>query len=118
MTGIDYSKAAKLRDVVFRCGTPHAEWISETIRTAQPENLQRLSLELPHHATIKDTIWETVHQEWLDLGGLLVEFWASDSLRLVVCAPGGGGGEKELRDYLAMFLPELAGRGIVSDLVL
>ena len=100
---------------MLRCGSPHAEWIRETLRTTKPENLQQLSLDLPDHATIEDAIWGTVHQEWMDLDGLLVRSWASDSLRLVVCAPGRGG--KELRDYVAMFLPELARRGI-ADLVL
>jgi len=111
-TGIDLSQARKLQDVVFRCGSPHAKWISETLRTTGPENLQQLSLDLPHHTAIG---WETVHQEWLDLDDLLVEFWATHSLRLVVRAPWKG--EKELRDYVAMFLPELATRGI-ADLVL
>ena len=99
---------------MFRCGRPHAEWISRALRTTGPENLQRLSLELPHHTTIEDGMLGTVRQEWLDLDRLLVESWASHPLRLVIHAPGKG--ENGLWHYVEMFLPELARGGIV-DLV-
>jgi len=110
MPGINLSRARKLRDVLFRCRRLHAQWISKTLRTARPENLQLLSLELPHSVAVEGAI----RQEWLDLDSLLVEFWVSHSLRLVIRAAENGG--KELRDYVARFLPELAGRGI-ADLV-
>jgi len=115
MTGIDLSQAANLRDVVFRCGRLRARWISETLHTIGPKNLQRLSLELSHCSVIEDTTWETVHPEWLDLDSLLVPFWVSRSLRLkVINTPGKG--EEGVRDRVAKFLPELTRRGI-ADLV-
>ena len=104
-----------LRDVAFRCGWPRAKWISETLRTARPENLKRLSLELPYRAVIEDSILETIHQEWLDLDGSLVKFWVLHSFCFVIRSPGRGG--EALRDNVARFLPELVGRGI-SDPVL
>jgi len=101
--------------VVFRCGGLRAEWISKTLHSVEPNTLQRLSLELPRCAAIEDTTWETVQQEWLDLDCLLVQFWVSHSLRLqVIHTPGRG--EKDLRDRMAMFLPEMTRRGI-TDLV-
>jgi hypothetical protein len=111
-TGLDLSKTTKLRDVVFRCGMANIEWINKTLQTTEPKNLQHLSLALPRALDIRDTVWETVHQEWLDLDCLLVQFWTSHSLRpKVMCEPGKGG-----KDYVARFLPELTSRGIV-DLV-
>jgi len=115
MTGIDLSQVANLRDVVFRCGGLRARWTSETLHTIGPKNLQHLSLELSHCSVIEDTTWETVHQEWLDLDSLLVQFWVSHSLRLKVIHTLEKGGQ-DVRDHVAMFLPELTRRGI-ADLV-
>jgi len=113
MIGIDLSQAAKLRDVVFRCGGLRAQWISETLHTVEPKNLQRLSLELPRRSAIEDTTWETVHQEWLDLDSLFVQSSVSHALRLkVIHAPGKG--ELDVRDRMAVFLPELTRRGIAD----
>jgi len=114
MTWIDLSQAAKLRDVVFQCGGLRAEWISKTLHTIEPKILRHLSLELPRPAVIEDTTWDTVQQEWLDLDSLLVQFWFSHSLRLkVIHMPWKG--EKELRDCMAKFLPELTKRGIADS---
>ena len=111
--GIDLSQAAKLQDVSFRCGGLRAEWISKTLHTIKPKILRRLSLELPRPAVIEDMTWETVQQEWLDLDSLLVQFWFSHSLRLkVIHTPGKE--EKELRDHMAKFLPEMTNRGIAD----
>jgi len=91
---------------------PNVEWISKALQTARSRNLQRISLELPCRL-IEATVWETVHQEWADLDQLLVEFWASRSLRPKVMYEPGKSGE-EMRDYVIGLLPELTRRGIID----
>jgi len=116
-TDLDLSEATKLRDVVFRCARANVRWISKALHTARSGDLQRISLELPRHrqVAIEHATWETVHQEWADLDHLLVQFWASHSLRPKVMYESGKWG-KEMRDYATMLLPELTRRGII-DLV-
>ena len=111
--GIDLSQVSTLREAVFRCGGLRAEWIIRTLHNTEPRNLQRLSLELPRYSDIEDAVWETVHQEWLDLDSLLVQFWVSHSLRLKVMSMPEMG-EEDLRDYVTMFLPEMTERGIID----
>jgi len=83
------------------------------IHTVEPKNLHRLSLELPRCVMTEDPTWEAVHRrEWLDLESLLVQFWASHSLRSKVIYTTGG--EKGVRDDMATFLPELTRRGIID----
>jgi len=117
MTEFDLSGATKLRDVVFRSTRANVKWINEALHTIKSGNLQRISLELPRrsHFPIGDVIWEKVHREWADLDHLLVQFWASRSLRPKVMY-GLRNQEEELRDHLAGLLPELTRRGII-DLV-
>jgi len=113
-TGIDLSKAVKLRDVVFRCTGLHAEWITKTLNTVKSENLHSLSLKFPRSG-IEDPVWEVAHREWLDLDRLLVQFWDSHKLRSKVIYATEKG-EKDAKDEVAKFFPELTRRGIVDVL--
>jgi len=117
MAEFDLSEATKLRDVVFRCTKQRVKWISKALHTIRSRSLQRISLELPRRdqAPTGDAIWEAVHQEWVDLDHLLVQFWTSRSLRpTVMYEPGEL--EEEMRVYVATLLPELTRRGAI-DLV-
>ena len=117
MTGLDLSGATQIRDVLFRCLKPNVKWISKVLHTARSGNLRRISLEPPRHrhVAIGAAAWEKVRQEWPELDQLLVQFWASHSLRpKVMCEPGWMG--KEMGDHVARLLPELTRRGII-DLV-
>jgi len=115
MTQLDFSEAAKLRDVVFRRTWPNVKWTSKALHTARSGNLQRVSLELPRHDRVAtgEAIWETVREEWADLDHELV--WTSHSLRPEVIYEPGKCGQK-MRVHAAGLLPELTRRGIV-DLV-
>ena len=85
------------------------------LRTAEPQNLRHVLLELPRHLGTGDAIWEPVRREWLELDCLLVQLWTSHSLRsTVMYGPGEGG--RDLRDLVARLLPELT-RGGIFDLV-
>lgn len=75
-TGLDLSRAARLREVVFRCAGLRAEWITKTLHTVEPQNIQRLSSELPRCATVGNTAREAVHLERPNPNSLLVQFWA------------------------------------------
>jgi len=97
---------------VFRCAWLRAEWITKTLYTVESKNLHSLSLELPHSG-IEDPVWEVAHREWLDLDRLLVQFWDSHKLRSKVIYAKAKG-EKDAKDEVAKFFPELTRRGIVD----
>ena len=80
------------------------------LHTTESKNIQHISLELYRYA-----LWDVVHQGWLDLDHLLVQLWASHSLRLKV-AYELLRGSRESRYHVTKLLPELMRRGVV-DLV-
>ena len=96
---------------MFRYAGLHAEWITKTLNTVKSKNLHSLSLKLPRSG-IEDPVWEVAHQEWLDLDRLLVQFWDSHKLRSKVIYAT----EKDAKDEVAKFFPELTRRGIVDVL--
>ena len=113
-SSFDLSTATKLNDLVFQCTWKDVQWITMALRTVESKNLQRIALR-PCAATFVNTVPESTHQEWLDLGRLLVQFWISHSIRPRVTrgleACGAGFRYDEL-----VVMPELARRGLV-DLV-
>ena len=56
---------------------------------------------------------EAVHQEWLDLDHVLVQFWNSHSVRPEITY-GAGGRVDDLRAFAPILLPELTRRGLVN----
>jgi len=58
-------------------------------------------------------VWEEARLEWLDLDRLLVQFWASHELRSRVVYTTAKE-ERDAKDRMAKFLPELTRRGIVD----
>jgi hypothetical protein len=79
------------------------------LRTVDLNNIQQVSLELSYR-----TFSETVHQGWLDLDSLLVQFRTSRSLRLKVMHTLTR--KRDRREGVARLLPEVMRRG-VADLV-
>ena len=109
----DLSHATKLRDLMLLGRRSNIRWIVEAIQTAQPNNLQQITIHpstLPHGDP-----GEMDHRDWKDLDRLLVQFWTSDSVRSrLVYSPNSGG--EDTRDSVPTLLPELTRRGLV-DLV-
>jgi len=124
---IDLSKATKLRDIVFRCGSLSSEWIVMALETITPrhQNLQRISIHIPQVLTCAihedGFIIERIEEanpdtQWLDLDRLLVQFWSSRSIRPEVVYPNTKSEGNGMRDWAGYLLPEMTMRGIV-DLV-
>ena len=114
MAPLDLSKAKKLSDVEFMCRSPSVRWVTTTLRGAGTGTLQTISLAVSLLAFDAASRYERLHQEWLTLDHLLVQFWTLHpfSLRLSyqpVPARGLGSCAEKL-------LPESMRRGIV-DLV-
>lgn len=113
---LDLSKAGKLKDLAFRCGSPGVWWIATALQTIRFENLEQITIDL--HATVfRDPISEVVHQEWLDLDCVLVQLSTSSSIRPQVrCEQGEGG--KDNRCYLPTLLPEAMSGGFIDPMML
>lgn len=95
---------------MFRCKSSDVRWITTTLHTVEPQNIQQISLESLHYIP-----WRETQQEWFDLDTLLVQFWTSHSLRLeVVYESRRGWGDRA--ETIARLLPEVMRRGI-ADLV-
>lgn len=107
---LDLSKATKLQDISFRCRCLNAQWIITALRTIDCENIREISLDLA-----PDVLRRAVHQEWVDLDFLLVQFWTSHSLRLKVMYDSRRGCGNQM-ECVTRLLPELVRRGI-ADLV-
>jgi len=90
------------------------QWVTEALQTIKSKNLQRITVR-PVPGAFLHTIEEPVRQQWHDLDRLLVQFWASHSIRPKVTYEAGMR-KKDIRDYTPTLLPELTKRGLV-DLV-
>jgi hypothetical protein len=110
---LDFSKATKLKELVFRCGEPNVQRIVMALQTVQSKSLQQITIH-PYGA-FAIPVKEAVRQEWQDLDHLLVQFWTSLSIRPRIACEAGIGGDN-LRAYVPNLLPELTRRGLV-DLV-
>ena len=77
-SSIDLSKAMKLKDIVFRCDDSDVGWITEALRTAKFDNIQRISLDIPQEGL--------PHPRWSGLDSLLVRSWTSHPRRVDVAA--------------------------------
>lgn len=76
---LELSKAVKLKDVSFRLYGPNIQWLVRTLKAAKAESLQQIIIRAS--AGFYDLIGERDRQEWQDLDWLLVELWASRSIR-------------------------------------
>ena len=110
---LDLSEATKLERVAFLCKDPNVQWIVTTLLTAGTKNLQSVSITLSHRVILRALTVESIHQGWLDLDRLLVQFWTSHSLRLKLMYEWIETG-KDLNEAVGLVLPELTRRGIVD----
>ena len=100
MSSLDLSKATKLKDVKFWCNRPTIQWITMALQSIKSKNLQQVIIHC--HFILENPVGETVYREWQDLDHVLVQFWASHSIRpKVVCGMG------EKASYLVALVPTL-----------
>ena len=111
-TSFNLSKGKKLKQLVFLCMRSGVRWVTEALRTVKSKRLQQITLR-PDHNALANKFGEAVCQQWHDLDSLLVQFWASHSIRPKVTYEVGVGRE-DMRDYAPSLLPELTRRGLVD----
>ena len=123
---VDLSKATKLEGVVFRPVSPGVEWITTALRTVTPEHrtLQQISIYVPFNSALYDIgidigppIGETTRRQWSGLDHLLIHLWESRSIRPKLVCMRLKWEERDIRDVIESFLPEVTGRGVGIDLV-
>ena len=105
------STATKLKYLVFQCGRANVQWITEALQTVESKSLQQITVR-PYFPRM---ITELYCQQWHDLDWLLVQFWASHSIRPRVTYQAEVI-KNDIRYYALSLLPELTRRGLV-DLV-
>jgi hypothetical protein len=107
---LDLSKATKLKAVVLQCASPNLQWAATTLQTIESENLQRITIDM---SKLENLLKETVHQTWLDLDRLLLQFSESHSIRPEIILSRGRG-RTDFMNLMPILLPELTRRGIVD----
>jgi hypothetical protein len=110
---LDLSKTSEIYRFGARCQTSR---ITVALQTVQSKNLQRITIHPACGCTTSvNLIGEAVRQEWQDLDHLLLQFWATYSIRPKIMYEADKGGD-DLRASAPSLLPELTRRGLV-DLV-
>ena len=123
LASLNFSKATKLREAVFRPESKSIEWITMALQTITHEHqaFQRISIYVPFHLTLfrvgadmGQYLGETASRWWSDLDQLLVQFWESRSIRSRVgCARQGEAGQST--EYcVGCLLPEATKIGIID----
>jgi hypothetical protein len=108
---LDFSKATKLKELVFYCGKPNVQRITMALQTVQSKNLQQITIR--PYGSWANLVEEDVRQEWRDLDRLLVQFWTSRSIRPRIIYEAGKEGDY-LRALVPKLLPKLTRRGLVD----
>ena len=111
--GLGLSKATKLKDVVFLCTEQGVRWIVATLSTAETGNLRSISLGLSYRVVLNALTAKPIDEAWLHLDSLLVQFWASRSIRPKL-AYEWVEEETDSDGNVERLLPELTRRGIVA----
>ena len=121
---IDLSKATKLREVAFRCGsmTNGCGWIITALNTITSEHrdLKQISVQVPYpsdeghrrRSIIERAEAEGRGRRWSDLDSLLVGFWESRSVSSKIVCPWTRD-RTRAKDWAVYLLPETTKRGII-----
>ena len=120
---IDLSKAAGLKNVVFRVSPESVGWVTTALQTIPPEHrdLQRISICVPRRLALGDygpdiipSLGEDASRQWSDLDRLLVEFWESRSIRPAVGCKRLGEKQQNMDYRIGCLLPEITKKGLVD----
>jgi hypothetical protein len=122
----DLSKATKLQDIVFTCGSS-PQWTIMTLRTITPNhrNLRQISLSLPfgfcssnHDPTdlayLRRVTGEMAYAEWLKLDHLIAQLWESHSIRARIPYSVLSYDEIAVRRFVGGLLPEVTAGGVAD----
>ena len=92
--------------------------------TPEHRTLQQISIYVPFNSALYDIgidigppIGETTRRQWSGLDHLLIHFWESRSIRPKLVCMRPKWEERDIRDVIESFLPEVTGRGVGIDLV-
>ena len=105
---LDLSKATKLKELVFRSRELSVQWIVTALQTVNSKDLQKIFIYLGGNASVHP-LDEMVHQEWVDLDHLLLQFWTSHSIRPKVVYV-----MRQLDNYTPLMFPEVVKKGVLD----
>ena len=112
-TSFDLSRATKLKELVFRCARPDAQWMAVALQTIKSKRLRQITINPYGTAFVLNATEEMIYREWEDLDRLLIQLWTSRSIRPKVVYEVRGE-ERSLGKYAPNLLPELTRGGLVD----
>ena len=107
---INLSEATKLKHAKFRCEMLSARCVVTALESITPahRSFKNISLYIRHFGGLG----ANSRMGWSDLDRLLVEFWESRSICLLVLCPSRDW--RSVQEWVKYLLPEVMKRGIVD----
>ena len=111
---LDFSKAIKLKEVMFRFNTRHTTWAVLALKTITSKHgdLQQISIFFPFNA--RDTIDKYTYNQWMDLDRSLVQLWDSHGIRVNIVCNVGEENREGFWEWIGALFPETKKRGIIG----
>ena len=114
-TSVDLSNATRLKDLTFRVGSSHPEWVTTALQTITTghRDLQKISISLVHYSSTvlssidpRQYIGEQYIWHWLELDRLLGRLWVSHSIPPKILCYAPSQMEETVRTLVGGLLPE------------
>ena len=121
-TSVNLSKAARLKDMIFRIDSSGPAWVTAALRTITPEHrdLRRILIFEAHLSTFVGfgatvpVVGEQTLGEWLELDRVLAQLWEAYSTPPKIMCRAPLWREIPARDLMGRLLPEATLGGTVN----
>ena len=118
---IDFSKAIRLREVLFQFQEYSDVWVAMALETLTSKHtgFRKVKILMPFVETFctpgnfRHTIGKETYDQWMDLDRVLIRLWESNAIHIQVtyCAEAEGGMACQ---YIGSLFPEMRERGLVE----
>ena len=118
---IDFSKAIKLKEVLFQFQNFRHAWVAMALQTLTTKHtdFRKVTILMPLIrssfilSSIRPILGEKFYNQWMDLDRVLIRLWESNAIHVQVtyCAEIGGGWSSE---YIESLFPEMKKRGLLE----
>jgi hypothetical protein len=111
---VNFSKATKLKEIMFKFHRRHTAWVVSTLKTITSDHrdLQHILIYFPFSA--RDMVDEDTYNQWRDLDRILVQLWESHAIRVNPIFDAGEEKREGVSEWVGALLPEANKRGMIG----